>query len=127
MLMLSKKEHSRLIQKCLMIIEEDYMQVLGVSEIAETLGVSKNHLIREFSSQVGTSPNKYLVDFKLEKAKELLESGDFSIEIAAQAVGFSCGNYFSKVFKKRFAVTPTEFIKNTPLKKPAKLDGKLYL
>ncbi|MFI3225919.1 MAG: helix-turn-helix transcriptional regulator [Clostridia bacterium] len=95
--------------------------------MAETLNVSKSHLIREFSKQVGISPNKFLIKTKLESAKILLLNDDLHIEAVAEAVGFSCGNYFSKVFKKEYGITPKEFIASAPVENPSKVNGSIYL
>ena len=106
---------SRLVQKSILYIKSDYMYILGVDDIACALGVSKHHLIREFSKQVGISPNKYLVKHKLEQSKSLLANEQLSIDSVAQAVGFSCGNYFAKTFKKEYGLTPTQFILSSPI------------
>ncbi|MFI3116144.1 MAG: AraC family transcriptional regulator [Clostridia bacterium] len=125
--MSQNNNYSRLVQKCILYIETDYMYILGVDDIAQTLNVSKSHLIREFSKEVGITPNKYLVAQRLSQAKILLLNEDVPIESIAEAVGFSCGNYFSKVFKKEYGITPREYIANTPVINPSKVNGRIYL
>ncbi len=125
--MLEEKKYSRLIQKCILTIENEYMYMAGVEEIAAALGVSKGHLIREFSKQVQISPNKYIVKYKLEQSKALLAEDTLSIDAIAMAVGFSCGNYYSKVFKKEYGVTPSEFKKDLPVTNINFKNHRIYL
>lgn len=125
--MLDKKDYPRLVKRSMLYIETDYMYILGVEDIAQTLNVSKSHLIREFSKYVGVTPNKYLIQQKLDNAKKLLANDDLPIEAVAEAVGFSCGNYFSKVFKKEFGITPRQFIDTSPVENPSKINGSIYL
>lgn len=126
-MMLENAKYSRLVKRCILYIESDYMYILGVDDMAQTLNVSKSHLIREFSKQTGTSPNKYLINQKLKNAKVLLATDDLPIEAVAEAVGFSCGNYFSKVFKKEFGISPREYIASSPVENPSKIHGSIYL
>ncbi len=123
-----KPKYTSLVQKSLSMIESDYMYYAGISEIADVLGVSKNHLIREFTRQVGVSPNRHLVRHKLTQAKILLmDEENFSIEIVAQMTGFSSGNYFAKVFKKEYNLTPTEYVAGIDVKKQTPINMQLYV
>jgi two-component system response regulator YesN len=57
--------------------------------------------------------NDYISDYRLSKAKELIDNGhDYVLDIANQ-VGFSNANYFSKCFKKRFGMSPRGYIEQT--------------
>lgn len=117
---------SKLVHEAILTIESEYMYILGVEDLAEHLGVTKNHLIREFSKYLNTTPNKYLTLHRLNCSKGLLITG-LSIEDVAHAVGFSTGNYFAKVFKKEFNQTPTQFIKSAPVIHKPFTDPKIYL
>lgn len=105
-----KKEGSTLVQDALEIIHEQYPYLYGSNDIAELLQVSSSYLIRRFKSEVGESPTHYLIGYKLRKAKFLLLEENVYIDTVANLVGFSSGNYFAKVFKKHFGMTPTEYI-----------------
>lgn len=119
--------YSRLIQTALLIIEQDYMYIYGVDDIAQRLGVSKSHFIREFTKQVNITPLKYLTKVKLERSKVVLANEQLPIDLVASLVGFSCGNYFAKVFKKEYGISPTEFIKSSPIIIKSVKDDKMYL
>jgi transcriptional regulator GlxA family with amidase domain len=101
-----------LVQDAISMIEGQYAFLYGIDELADLLEVTKHHLIRVFTAATGTSPGKYLADIRIFHAKSLLRSGeDAPMEIIAGACGYSCGNYFSKVFKKHVGLTPSEYIK----------------
>ncbi len=117
----------RLVQRAVLIIEQNYMYLYGVEDISDKLGVSKSHLIREFSKYMGISPLKYLTKFKLEQSKTLLVSEKLHIDTIANMVGFANGNYFSKVFRKEYDMSPTEFINSTPIIIGGTKDEKVYL
>lgn len=65
-----------------------------------------------FKNSFGTTPNVYLINLRLDYAKKLLKTNYFSISTIAEMCGFSDIYYFSKVFKNKIGVTPTEY-KNT--------------
>ena len=70
-------------------------------------------MTREFEKEFGAAPGKFLINIRLEKAIYLLlTEPNLTVNEIAESTGFSCGNYFSKVFKNKFNTTPTEYRKN---------------
>ena len=63
-------------------------------------------------SVFNTSPNNYLLNQRIERAKELLRQPDVYVADVAYRSGFSDPKYFSKCFKKLTGMTPTEFQKS---------------
>ena len=96
-----------LVETAIGIMREECGQVYGVSEVADRLGVSSEHLTRLFSKTVGISPGRFLRQQKLKYAKELLKQPDLTVALAAQLSGFSDANYFSRVFQKEVGVLPS--------------------
>ena len=94
-----------------MIFEKNYQQDLKINELAENFHYSRNHLYSIFKSEYGVSPQDYLLNLRIEKAKQLLSREDvkFTVKEVAYAVGFRDQLYFSKLFKKRTGVSPLEF------------------
>ena len=93
------------------IIETEFPLLEGIDHLAERMAVSKCHLIRCFTNDIGISPGKYLTNVRITTAKTYLEQENYSIEMIAGLVGFACGNYFSKVFRKTTGVSPMTYKK----------------
>lgn len=83
----------------------------SVSRISDYFHISEVHLRRIFKNTIGTSPIKYVNCLKLEKAKSILKASNLTISETALSSGFSDPYYFSKVFKKEFGITPSEYRK----------------
>ena len=97
---------SPIVAEAVQAIRDNYMGLYGVEELSGQLGVSKCHLIRVFSAEVGVSPGKYLIQTRLEAAKLLLLEREYNLDVIANLCGFSGANYLCRVFKKEFGVTP---------------------
>ncbi|MDP5044119.1 MAG: response regulator, partial [Leeuwenhoekiella sp.] len=81
---------------------------LTVENLAEELNLSRSQLYRKIKALTGNSANEFLRKIRLEKAKELIESGNASISEVCFKVGFSSPSYFTKCFKAHFGILPTE-------------------
>lgn len=90
-------------------IQNNYMNDVKLSSIAEMLSVSQEHLSRLFKQETGIGFKEYLTGFRLQKAEDMLkhETGRAVSEVA-YACGFNDGNYFSYKFKKAYGISPTE-------------------
>lgn len=96
-------------EACLYIFKNYAKEDLSLNELALHVNLSPNHLSMIFSQQIGQSFIKFLTDFRMEKAKELLRcSSKRSSEIGLE-VGYKDPHYFSYIFKKTQGVTPTQF------------------
>ncbi len=104
---------SHLVQEAVNEIHKNYSGIYGVEELSDFIGVSKHHLVREFSREMGTSPGKYLTQVRIDAAKQLLINRDYPLEIVAAMCGFSGSNYFCKVFKKHVGLSPTDYRQST--------------
>lgn len=123
------KKHSPLVRDAVSLIEAEYAYLYGIDELADRLEVTKHHLIRVFSAATGISPGKYLSEIRMYHAKLLLACGDTPMEIIAGACGYSCANYFSKVFKKNTGLTPSDYARSAQNSGLAAEEaiGKFYL
>lgn len=90
-------------------IEKNYMKEITVEDIASKSNVSRSQLYRTFISNIGLSPNKYLVTHRISRAAELLRTTDFSISEIASRCGFNDTSYFHHQFKKIYQRSPMEF------------------
>ncbi len=91
-------------------IEQNYAdEELSLNLLASHVNFSPNHLSMIFSQQTGKTLIKYLTDFRMNKAKELLRcTGKRSSSIAME-VGYRDPHYFSYLFKKTQGITPTQY------------------
>ena len=90
----------------------DYMQVnleepVGVAEVAKALAVSPTYLGVVFRRHTGRSPSDFLIDLRLERAKEYLEHTDMSVMDVCTALGYS-PSYFSRLFKRHTGQSPSQ-------------------
>ena len=77
------------IQKMLTYIHDNYMNEIHLKEIAEAASVSIGECCRCFQNKVRTTPNQYLMDYRVEKSKKLLVGSQMSVTEIAYAVGFN--------------------------------------
>lgn len=98
-------------------IHVHYMEPLTVSGLAEQNGINKNRLAYIFYKYANMGPGDYLLQYRLNRARELLLSGNAPVKEIAAAVGFNDPFYFSRAFKKHVQAAPSEyrelFINNT--------------
>ncbi|MBR6577474.1 MAG: helix-turn-helix domain-containing protein [Clostridia bacterium] len=93
--------------------EKDYSEHFSLSELALGYHISESHLSHIFKSVTGYAPIEYLMSCRLSAAKNLLSSSDKSIKEIIDLCGFSDESNFSRTFKKKVGMTPTEFRKIT--------------
>ena len=80
-----------------------------VSEMAETAGLSLPHFQRLFKTHTGLSPITFLRNLRLEKACELLETTFYRIQQIGLEIGMPDDSHFTRDFKKKYGITPTEY------------------
>ena len=90
-------------------IRVNYSGLYGVEELSNNLGVSKSHLIRCFSAALKKTPGEYLTEVRIDAAKQLLASPDYTLEIVAGLCGFSGSNYLCRVFRQKVGCTPAQY------------------
>lgn len=94
-------------------IEDHYSEKISLDQIAENMYLSPFYISRIFKGETGNTPIRHLINLRLEKAKELLEGGyQGSIQEVAALVGYDDAYHFSKLFKKRYGISPSQARKN---------------
>lgn len=89
-------------------IKKNLHQKLSIDNIAKLTYVSKSNFFKMFKDELGTSPNDFILQERINRAKELLAS-QISIKETAYQTGFSDTNYFTRVFKQWVGVTPKSY------------------
>ena len=107
------KENNLFIKKVKAFIKENYKQDIDFSLLSSTYGYSYDRFRHIFKEETGISLNQYLINYRLDKAKNLLQNSDLSIKEIAYDVGFQNAAYFSSYFLKRFSITPVKFREST--------------
>lgn len=92
-------------------IKEFCRSVPGIEEVAESLGVSPEHLSRCFRKEFGVPPMEYLTRLRIQGAINDLLGSEKSVECVARENGFSNGNYFGKVFRRYMGMSPGDYRK----------------
>ena len=92
---------------------------LSLQSIAKHTYFNKTYLCRIFKQTYGVSPQQYLINLRMQKAKEMMRHSSFSIADISLAVGYKSPYYFSKEFKRLFSITPSQYL-NTLKKPPCK-------
>ena len=100
------------IQKLRSIIEGNLSDpAFSVKDLCMEVGLSHSQLHRKISALTGQSITQYIRSIRLEKACELLKNPQLTIAAVAYDSGFKDSDYFYRVFKKRFQMTPKEYRK----------------
>ena len=90
-------------------IEENLAGDIALRLLADVAGLSVGHFSAEFRAFFGASPIDYVLDLRLQQAAYLLQDQQLSIGQVANRTGFTDAFYFSKQFKRRYGVTPTQY------------------
>lgn len=97
------------VEQMLSFFEDHYSEKISLDQVAENMYLSPFYISKIFKSETGATPIRHLINIRLEKAKELLEKGEItSIQAVATAVGYDDAYHFSKLFKKRYGVSPSQ-------------------
>ena len=107
----SRVPHFHVINNIVKSIQRDYASVFSVDELSEASGLSPAYFRRLFKQVTGHTPINYINRVKIDKAKDLLLSGECNVSEAASAVGFENVFYFSRLFKRISSVNPSEYIR----------------
>jgi AraC-like DNA-binding protein len=97
------------VAKALRYISVNYHSaLLTVDDIAEYVGVTPNYLANLFKKEIGVSPRRKLVEYRLEKACKILMKGSCSVKKAAWLTGWQNPCYFSREFKRFYKYPPSQ-------------------
>ncbi len=108
---LSKNKNSDVTTAVLSFIRAHYASKLTLRAISGEVGYSPTYCDAVFKKDVGESIVRYLIDYRIEKAKEFLIENVLSLSSIAERTGFSDPNYFSRQFRRRTGVSPAAFRK----------------
>ncbi|XID92985.1 helix-turn-helix domain-containing protein [Paenibacillaceae bacterium WGS1546] len=93
-------------------MEDNYMHDISLEEIAKRSGYTPSYIIRLFKEMTNLTPLQYLYELRMDAATSYLQSTPMSVQKIAETVGFPNIHYFSRMFKKKFGESPTEWKKS---------------
>lgn len=84
-----------------------------VVSLSEEVGMSHSVLYRKILALSGMTANDFIKDIRLQRAEQLLRTGNYNISEVSDLVGFSNPKYFSTCFRAKYSQTPTEYARNS--------------
>lgn len=99
----------RVIAECQQWIAESYGQDNPVQRMAERSGLNPRTFARRFKAATGRSPQDYVVELRIEEAKQVLETGAEPIDEVAWAVGYQDAAAFRRMFRKFAGMSPLDY------------------
>ncbi len=106
-----RQERFSVISRGIELIEADPLADLSIEEIARVCNVTPCYFRRLFKEYASKTPLEYRMEHKMNMAKRMLESGEYSLEQISEAINFESASYFCRIFKKRFGMTPMQYKK----------------
>jgi len=100
-----------IVNKGRFLIREHFDNNLSVEDIAEKLHVSYSSFRKVFKKYTGMSPGQYMIQLKIDKARQLLSQTNKSIKEISSELSFSSGYYFSTLFKEKTGCSPESYRK----------------
>lgn len=97
------------LQKMLAYIYENYASPVTLGDIAAAADISRSEAGRCFHTYMGCSPLDALIQYRLQMAHPLLNDSTQSLQQISYACGFHSANYFSRQFKKKYGLTPSQY------------------
>ena len=105
------EKHDDLVYKFIDFVENNYKLNIDVNLFVSDKGISVNHFIKIFKDKKSLTPNEFIIQYRINQAKLLLNSGLYYIYEIAEMVGYPNEFYFSRIFKKREGCSPAQYQK----------------
>lgn len=103
--------HDELLEQILTYIDETIYDPITVGEICQKFSMSRSSLQILFNENLNQTPKKYINELKLEKSRQMISEGRYTISEIALMLGFNSIHYFSRAFTQKYNMAPTEYSK----------------
>lgn len=90
-------------------VETHLHQSIALADLAATAGLSSFHFLRSFKGSLGSTPARYVLDRRMERARYLLKVSSLSVSEIGIGVGFDDVSHFSRAFRRAVGVAPSVF------------------
>jgi two-component system response regulator YesN len=98
-----------LIREVIEYLKQHYRDNINLGDVSGHFYVTPQYLSRRFRKKTGLTFVEYLEDIRLEKAEEYLTSSDTKITDISELVGYLDPNYFSRIFKRKYRLSPSSY------------------
>lgn len=102
-------QNPNVIERAITRIQDNFHRDLNMKQLAQELNVSYSWFRHTFTAHTGLSPHQYLLELRLVRARTLLAETDLSIKEIALQTGFEDELYFSRLFRQKLNVTPSQW------------------
>lgn len=90
-------------------INNHFSEKIRIRDLAERIGISRSYLVKLMKQETGMSPQEFLIETRMRRAKDLLTRTHDPIRNIASECGYDDALAFSKVFKSRFGMNPSDY------------------
>ncbi|MFV0576580.1 MAG: PocR ligand-binding domain-containing protein [Vibrio sp.] len=101
--------HNEKVYKAIRYIERNFHREITLEEVSHHVSLTPHYFCKLFKKSQGIGFNQFLVQKRMDNAKQLLARSDWSVAMIAENLGFSHPSYFCKVFRKNFNQTPQQY------------------
>lgn len=105
----SRSQGEMMAKSVMAFLETHYREDITIQSISGELYITPAYLCRLFKKETGKTINEYLTQLRIQKGKELLKLGQFHLYDIAPMVGYQDNKYFSRIFKSRTGLNPSEY------------------
>jgi AraC-like DNA-binding protein len=112
-------QNANAIELAIARIQNEFERDLDMNLLARELGISYSWFRHTFTAHTGLSPRQYLIEFRLVRARSLLAETEFSIKEIAMQTGFEDEFYFSRLFRQKLNLTPSQWRSRSRSRQPS--------
>ncbi|MEN6313141.1 MAG: response regulator [Clostridiaceae bacterium] len=105
------QRNARIVEQIIDYIKENYDKNISLNELSKRIYLTPNYMSNIFSQQAGHNFMDHLAQYRIEKAKELINQGKYKIYQIGEMVGYKNPDYFRKIFREYTGVSPSEYAK----------------
>ncbi len=106
----SPARSSIIVRRAEELVLQQYTEPVGVAQIADKLNVTPNYLSSLFKRYKQVSFTKFITDIRLNEALQLLKTPGITVKEAASGLGYMSSRHFTRLFRERYGMTPTDYI-----------------
>ena len=97
------------VRRAISYIEDNYPEKISVEGIAAHIGIDRTYLHRIFKKNLNISPAQFLISYRLERAKAMMEHDNLTISEIAVSTGFFDAAHFTRAFSEKYGISPGRY------------------